>query len=156
MSVREALPDDAEAAVAVVRRSIEELCFADHRNDPATLSRWLSNKTPEAFLRWLANPEHFCVVAESEGRICGVGLLHRDGEVMLFYLLPEAQRKGIGTSIYQVLEQQAADWGLDKLHLDSTSLARRFYEAQGFRAVGPPKEAFGVVKSYPYEKSLVT
>jgi len=34
-----------------MRRSIAELCVADHRNDEAILSRWLGNKTPEVFYR---------------------------------------------------------------------------------------------------------
>ena len=41
--------------------------------DPATLARWLANKTPENLRTWLANPENHCVVA-TEGALMGVGL----------------------------------------------------------------------------------
>jgi hypothetical protein len=47
MVIREAVAGDAEEACTVVRRSIAELCAADHGNDPAILARWLDNKTPE-------------------------------------------------------------------------------------------------------------
>jgi len=53
MKVREAVPEDATAACLVMRRSIAELCAADHRNDPAVVQRWLSNKTSEIFRSWI-------------------------------------------------------------------------------------------------------
>jgi hypothetical protein len=43
MVIRDAVADDADEASAVLQRSIAELCGADHRNDPAILSRWLAN-----------------------------------------------------------------------------------------------------------------
>jgi hypothetical protein len=54
--VRQATLADTERALLVVRQSITQLCVADHRNDAATLERWLANKTPEQFARWLADP----------------------------------------------------------------------------------------------------
>ena len=47
MEIRDALPEDAPAACEVIRRSISELCGADHLNDALILGRWLANKTPE-------------------------------------------------------------------------------------------------------------
>ena len=41
------MPDDAIAGCDVLKRSIAELCIADHKNDPAILARWLGNKTIE-------------------------------------------------------------------------------------------------------------
>ena len=62
--VRDALPEDAAAAVAVLRASIAELCVADHQNDPASLERWLRNKTVQNFVAWLADPAN-CVVVKA-------------------------------------------------------------------------------------------
>jgi GNAT superfamily N-acetyltransferase len=153
--VREARVEDAGAAVELVRASIEQLCIADHRNDPDTLARWLANKTPQSFRTWLANPENYCVVATEGKELLGVGLLRRDGELVLFYLRPGTQRRGIGTSIYRVLEQQASNWGLRTLHLGSTLMAQSFYRAQGFRPTGPAQSVFGTLLAYPHEKTLV-
>ena len=44
IEVRDAVREDAPAACEVIRRSISELCEADHRNDPEILRRWLANK----------------------------------------------------------------------------------------------------------------
>ena len=62
MKVRAAVPEDAAAACQVMRRSIAELCVADHRNDPAITERWLSNKTPEIFKSWI-RPDNSLLVA---------------------------------------------------------------------------------------------
>lgn len=154
VAVRPARDDDAAAAVDLVRRSIRELCTADHRGDQATLSRWLANKTVDNFFKWLANPDNFCVVAESDRWLAGVGLLHRGGELRLFYVAPGAQRLGAGRLIHAALEQQAHRWNLVALHLDSTALACRFYEALGYRPAGPAKPLFGVLRCMPYQKPL--
>jgi hypothetical protein len=45
MQIREASVEDAVEACQVVRRSIAELCHADHQNDPIVLVKWLSNNT---------------------------------------------------------------------------------------------------------------
>jgi hypothetical protein len=55
MIIRDAIKEGALAACDVMRRSIAELCVADHRNDPAILGSWLSNKTPEIFKSWIGS-----------------------------------------------------------------------------------------------------
>src|SRR6185295_14627205 len=119
ISVRPAEQRDAEAAIGVVRRSITELCVADHRNDEETLATWLTNKTPRSFLGWLSNADNFCVVAESNDSLLGVGVLQRRGEILLFYLAPGAQRRGIGKLVHAALKKKASQWRLMSLHLES-------------------------------------
>lgn len=154
ISVRPAEQRDAKAAIDVVRRSISQLCVADHHNDEETLAIWLANKTPENFLTWLSNVDNFCVVAESNSCLVGVGILHRRGEILLFYLAPREQRQGVGTRVHAALEEKAGQWGLTSLHLDSTALACPFYEALGYRTVGPAVTRFGVLQCFPYAKQL--
>jgi GNAT superfamily N-acetyltransferase len=134
--VRAARPADADAAVAVLRRSITESCEADHQGDPQTLRQWLANKTAEHFGAWLQQEENYCVVAALEGPICGVGLVNRGGEIMLCYVEPDAQRRGVGRAVYAALEGKARAWGIASLHVTSTLGARRFYENLGFTRVG--------------------
>lgn len=152
--IHRAGPADAAAAVECVRRSIAQSCRADHHDDAPTLAAWLSNKTPANFIGWLDNTENHCVVAKCKGNLCGVGLLHRSGEIRLFYIDPESQRRGAGRAIHAALEQQAHAWGLPRLHLDSTANARAFYEALGYRNVGPARLRVGVLQCFPYEKQL--
>ncbi|MFO1349927.1 MAG: GNAT family N-acetyltransferase [Gammaproteobacteria bacterium] len=145
---------DAVDVIEVVRQSILQLCQADHHNDQTTLDRWLGNKAPETFGVWIEDPENFCVVEEIDGRVGGVGLVRRSGELLLFYVAPGHERKGLGRRIHEALEAQAIAWGLKRLHLESTFYARRFYEALGYEFSGVERPLFGVLKAYPYTKSL--
>jgi len=155
ITVREASPDDAGAVIDVVRESITLLCAIDHRNDPYTLAKWLENKTPQNFVSWLSNTANFCAVAHLNERLSGVGLLHRAGEIRLFFVAPDAQRQGVGKAVHASLESKAALWGLRVLHLQSTALARQFYEALDYQSSGAAKLRFGVLQCYPYEKMLL-
>ena len=152
--VRPATAQDAALAIEVVRQSITVLCKADHKNDRATLDRWLANKKPESFELWIASPENFCVVVESEGVVRGVGLLHCSGEVRLFYVSPGYQHRGLGRRIHSALESHARFLGLSKLRLESTLSACKFYEMLGYIPAGAEKSLFGVLRVYPYEKPL--
>jgi GNAT superfamily N-acetyltransferase len=147
---------DADAAVRVLRRSITELCVADHHNDPTTLQKWLENKTVKNFLSWLAAESNFCVVTESNGEINGVGLVDRAGEILLCYVAPESQGHGCGRAILSALEAKARTWGLDKLRLGSTVSARSFYERHGYISAGESTCSFGSARCHPYEKILQT
>jgi len=152
--VREATARDAQPAVEVVRRSIVELCVPDHRNDAETLARWLENKTLERFLGWFASERHCCVVAEDDKGICGVGMIASDGEIQLCYVLPGRQNEGHGRAMLERLEAQAGRWGLTRLRLKSTSLARTFYERHGYRSAGDPERGFGITRPIPYAKDI--
>ena len=62
-AARLATRKDAEPAVHVLRRSIIELCVADHGNDAALLEKWLENKTVRDFCSWL-EASGSCVVTD--------------------------------------------------------------------------------------------
>ena len=62
MHIRDAVPEDAPSACEVMRRSISELCSADHHNDPVIVARWLANKTPEIVASWIINPGNSVLV----------------------------------------------------------------------------------------------
>jgi hypothetical protein len=51
MHIRQAENEPACAACSVIRRSITELCHADHGGDEAFLGKWLSNKSVENVAR---------------------------------------------------------------------------------------------------------
>jgi|SRR6187549_415145 GNAT superfamily N-acetyltransferase len=150
---RPATANDAIDAIDAIRQSITILCEADHHNDAATLDRWLANKKPDSFKTWIADPDNYCVVEEAGGRVQGVGLLRRNGELQLFYVAPGHERRGIGRKIHEALMSQAKHWGLTKVHLESTSVARCFYESLGYRYTGAEK-FFRGLQVFPYEKTL--
>ena len=56
--------------------------------------------------------------------------------------------------IHAALEEQAVDWGLASLYLESTDLACSFYEAMGYTSNGNPVQKFGALQCFPYSKQL--
>ncbi len=149
MVIRDALPDDAPAACEVLRRSISELCVADHNNDPAILGQWLANKTPEIVASWIAKPGHSFLVAVEAGKILAVGAVTDAGEITLNYVSPGARFRGVSRAMLRELEARALERGNSRCTLVSTDTALRFYLAAGYSPAGEPMRKFGMQSSYP-------
>ncbi|MGI9341308.1 MAG: GNAT family N-acetyltransferase [Gammaproteobacteria bacterium] len=133
ITIRESTPADAAAVADVLRRSIVELCGADHGGRAETLRRWLANKTPEAVAAWCEDADSYCVSAADEsGVVCGFGMLYRDGEILLLYVSPDHIDCGVGRGILAALEARARLWGIAELRLDSSATAKPFYERHGY------------------------
>ena len=111
MAVREARPEDAEEACAVLRRSIIELCAADHGHDPKLLAAWLANKTPETGRRWMSSVDALPILAIDRGAIAAVGAVTDGGEILLNYVSPEARFRGASRALLAALETRAAERG---------------------------------------------
>jgi GNAT superfamily N-acetyltransferase len=155
IALRAARPDDAAAAAACLRRSITELCVDDHRNDPATLSAWLVNKTTENVAQWIAAPRCRAAVAERATAVVGFGLLNiESATVALLYVDPSARFAGVSDALLRWLEAAARADGLTWLALTSTLTAQRFYGERGYVADGDPVAGLGVAHGQPMMKAL--
>jgi GNAT superfamily N-acetyltransferase len=154
MDIRDAVPADAPAACQVMRRSITELCTADHHNDPAILEPWLANKTPDNVASWIAHPTGSVLVAVEEGIILAVGALTDAGEVTLNYVSPDVRFRGVSRAMLRALEARAVERGNSRCTLLSTETAHRFYQGAGYIEDGPPQGKFGSMGSYPMSKQL--
>lgn len=154
MDIRDAGAGDAEAACEVMRRSITELCEADHGNDPAILARWLMNKTPENVAVWIARPDACLLVAVESGAIAAVGMVTDDGEILLNYVSPDARFRGVSRALLAALEARARKRGAGQCRLESTETAHRFYRARGYVEDGEPSGKFGMASGYRMVKTL--
>jgi GNAT superfamily N-acetyltransferase len=132
MQIRRAQIEDAVAACEVLRRSIVELCTADHANDPVRLKAWLRNKTPEQVAAWITASNNFVFVAVDADSIVGVGAVTSKGEITLNYVSPVARFQGISKALLKRLETAAQECGNTVCSLTTTKTARRFYAAQGY------------------------
>jgi GNAT superfamily N-acetyltransferase len=154
MEIRDATPDDATAGCEVLKRSIAELCTADHKNDPTILARWLGNKTIENFVGWAAQPDNSLLVAVEDGAILGVGSVTDTGTIGLNYVSPNARFRGVSRALLQALELRAVERGNTRCNLISTETARQFYLSNGYTESGLPSGAFGTSSGYPMSKPL--
>lgn len=120
MLIRRAHPNDAVEACEVMRRSITELCGADHHDDPATLRRWLANKQPDVVKGWIEDQGNTVLVALEDEAILCVGAVKNDGEITLNYVSPDARFRGVSRAMLAQLEKVACDLGNETCHLIST------------------------------------
>jgi GNAT superfamily N-acetyltransferase len=125
-----------------------------HRNDPAILARWLSNKTPENVSVWIARPDASMLVAVDGGAIVAVGMVTDAGEIILNYVSPDARFRGASRTLLAALEAGAAERGAGQCRLESTETAYRFYRANGYVEDAAPSEKFGMSSGYRMAKSL--
>ena len=154
LRIRDAVAADAEAACEVMRRSIAELCTADHRDDPKILAQWLANKHPDIFRGWVAQSRNSFLVATEGGSILGVGSVTDSGEITLNYVSPDARFRGVSRALLAALERRAAERGNSACTLASTATARRFYLANGYVETGAPRGDFGTQSGFPMRKAL--
>lgn len=154
MNIRDAVAEDTAAICTVLRRSITELCVADHKNDPAILARWLANKTPEIVATWIANPRASLLIAVDRDAVLGVGGVTDAGEITLNYVSPDARFRGVSRALLRALEARAAARGNQRCTLLSTEVARRFYLQAGYVEDGSPEGKHGTSSAYPMSKSL--
>jgi GNAT superfamily N-acetyltransferase len=156
MDIRDATTEDAEAACVLMRRSIVELCVADHKNDAAILTRWLGNKTPEVFASWIRQPGSSLLVAADDGNVLAVGSVTDAGQITLNYVSPDVRFRGVSRALLGALEARARERGNMRCTLTSTETALRFYRANGYVEDGPPVGNFGTSSGYPMSKTLAS
>jgi GNAT superfamily N-acetyltransferase len=154
LEIKTASPEDAVAACQVMRRSIAELCVADHRHDEAILKRWLSNKTPDVFVSWIGKPDNCLLLAVEGGNILAVGCVTDAGQINLNYVSPDARFRGVSRALLYALEARAVERGNARCTLTSTETARRFYRANGYVEDGLPVAIFGTSSGYPMSRLL--
>jgi GNAT superfamily N-acetyltransferase len=154
MEIRDAVPEDALAGCVVMRRSIAELCSADHKNDPAILARWLGNKTEENFVAWINQPDNSLMVAVEDGAILAVGSVTDSGSIGLNYVSPDARFRGVSRALTRALEAHVIARGNSLSTLTSTETARQFYLSNGYVETGAASGAFGTSAGYPMSKIL--
>ena len=155
IEIRDEVPEDAPAGCVVMRRSIAELCEADHKNDSAILTRWLENKTVENFVAWINQPDNSLLVAVEDGKILAVGSVTDFGSIGLNYVSPDARFRGVSRALLRALEARAIACGNCQCTLTSTETARQFYLSNGYVASGAASGAFGTGSGYPMSKALV-
>jgi GNAT superfamily N-acetyltransferase len=154
MLIREARTEDAVEACHVVRRSITELCLADHQDDPAILEKWLANKTPANVRSWIARPDAHMFVATNGKAIVGVAAVTTSGEVTLNYVSPDARFRGVSKALLKRLEAKATELGNERCVLTSTDTARAFYLSAGYEEQGFPMTGFFTSLSRRMAKQL--
>ena len=153
--LRVAGQDDAEQMSEVWLRSIREVCGPDYGNDQDLLDKWCATKTVEQVRALLTDRDTVWLIAtEASGRVVGLGGLHRKGDILACYVLPDVLNRGVGKTLLLVLEREALGLGMKELKLGSTATAISFYKRNGYCPDGEPFLFLDLIKAYPMKKTL--
>src|SRR4051794_10788826 len=137
MLIRCARAEDAGPAADLVRRSITELCGKEYRGDAEVLARWLANKTPEDFRRWIGSADRsVCLAVGTDGRLAAVGMVAWRGEILLNFVVPEARFLGVSKAVMAHMEDHLRERCAEMVTLHGTHVARGFYLSLGYEEVG--------------------
>lgn len=119
--------------------------------DPQTPKRELGDAwrvRRSKYVRWLAEPETFFVIAEDDGDPIGYAFVtigpgyaswmtgERTGVLETLSVLPEHRGGGVGAALIEAVWTRLAERGVEDLAITTTKTnidAHRFYESQGFR-----------------------
>jgi len=149
MTIRPALPDDADA-IANVHIASWRAAYRGQLPD-AYLAALDTERSARGWSQTLADSKSDVVVAEQDRNIVGFASLSpsRDadadskvGEITSIYLLSEYWRRHIGTELFEALLQCASKRGYSEITLwvlASNQQARDFYESRGFFVDGAEK-----------------
>lgn len=155
LHVRCARESDAGPASEVTCRSIRELCAAEYRDDPLVLARWLADKTPADFRRWIGRGDRsVCLAVRDDGAVAAVGMVAWRGEIVLNFVAPEARFRGAGKALMAHMEAHLRQRGLDRAVLFSTHVAARLYRSLGYQEVGRHESRFGTLDIIGMAKRL--
>ena len=94
---------------------------------------------------------------EEHGEPIAFAALEPDGHLDLFYVHKDAVRRGVGTRLYEAVEQEAREMGIRRIHTEASITARIFFERRGFQI----REARTIVQSgveltsFAMDKALV-
>lgn len=122
--IHSANPADTQAIASVICESIHA-CHADHHNDPKEIANWTANKTPENITNWMVN--NVAISFFDKDNIVGFAMLSPKGELLLNYVLPSHQGKGVGKAMLNTMIQHAKSQNLAEIYLESTKTAKDFY-----------------------------
>ena len=151
ISIRRATPADAELLTALSYTSFRD-AFADHpKNAPDDLAQYMNEAfTVDQIARELEDPNATFLVAEIDGVMVGYAKLIVDSievgitadrpiELSRLYSSQEQIGKGVGQTLMDACFASALGQNRDVMWLgvwEYNPRAQRFYEKNGFRAVG--------------------
>lgn len=145
MTIRKAKTGEDEAIHSAHMRSIREVCVHDHGEEV------LGWGYRECGTRWTQAIQNGLVwVVEHEGQIEGVACIKfKDGQayILSLYLTPIVLGKGYGWRLMSIMLELAKERGVQRIDLQSSLTAHRFYQRVGFADSGPRTQV--VVGGYP-------
>lgn len=133
MHIRPFQPSDAEHLGRIFHASVHEIGIRDYTTDQTAI--WsVSPPDPEIYLRRGLGARIFLVAVDGNGEPIGYGDVEPSGHIDHLYCRPDVVGTGVGSALYDALEEAALSAGIAALFVDTSETARRLFERKGFSA----------------------
>lgn len=142
MYIRRFRDADAEEVSNLVRRNFREINIRDY---PADEMERLAEIYSAEKIRDLACSAHTYVACDGDiivgtGSITGYWGSETESVLLTIFVLPEYQRKGIGSRIVQALESDGYFLRANRIEIPASITACEFYTKMGYSFKGGKKE----------------
>ncbi|QSG83841.1 GNAT family N-acetyltransferase [Acinetobacter indicus] len=128
--IRSARIHDVPSLIRVLHDSIRS-CSLDHQHREIKIQRLLENKNQENLL--LLMHYNNCWVYELQHQVVGFILASDQGEVLMNYVAPDVQQRGIGKLLLNEVLHYYQQRQMKRIVLASTRTALPFYQKYGFQ-----------------------
>lgn len=136
VDVRTAVPADAAEIARVHTVSLRHY-GADHYDEEQLKYLAPTDAKAEDVSENLLADGHYAAVAEINGNVVGFGGLRlQDGALLGFFVDPEYGGEGVGTALFEHIEERARTDGLATITVFAALNAVEFYKACGLERVG--------------------
>jgi len=129
LEIRKATIQDANRISYLIRKNTDG---NPNDYDKAQLDAWKKYNTPAKIKKQLANRDLFCAF-ENEKLIGTIGL--QGDKLVGFYISFSKRKKGIGSKLYDFIEEEAKQRNIKTLYLTATPSAVSFYKSRNFQKI---------------------
>ena len=133
--IRPFRPDDAAALAALFHAAVHGI--GGRHYSPAQVSAWAPMVSSADEVLAQANDGRLTLVAVgADDRPLAYGDLEPDGHIDQLYCCPEFAGSGLAARLYYALEAAAVERDIDRLFVEASEPARRFFRRRGFDEIG--------------------
>ncbi|TJY59995.1 GNAT family N-acetyltransferase [Sinimarinibacterium sp. CAU 1509] len=132
MNLRRYKNDDLEAVAQLYTESIHTNAASHY--DVAQRGAWAPRPPDlDIWRRRMATLQ--MLLAEEDGRLCGMLGYEDNGHIDLLFTAPGCARRGVASALYCAAESALAAQGLNELFTEASLVAHPFFLRQGFEVV---------------------
>ncbi|MFP9099882.1 GNAT family N-acetyltransferase [Flavobacterium sp. RHBU_24] len=152
-TIRNFRAEDIDAVVRLFRDTIHTVNAKDYTK--AQLDAWAPGTIDNA--RWCQNLlNHFTVVTEKDGVLCGFGDIHENGYFDHLFVHKDFQGQGVASKIVAAIEEHAVQKDIKSIEVHVSITAYSFFISKGYLVVAPQKVTYNGQEftNYVMRKSL--
>ena len=132
--IRPGRPGDAEELSRLFHASVRQI--ASHYYSGEQVGAWSPEPPdPARFAARITDGRTFLVATDRKGSIVAYGDVEPNGHIDHLYCRPDAAGTGVAALIYDRLEHAARQTGIERLHVEASEPASRFFAKHGFGIV---------------------